>query len=243
MSNSEKINICKNCGEENPAANSVCDSCGADLLGKKGNKTSGNNQQNKKNRKQDLVLSTRNMLVFIIVLVIAGLFVLIASGTFDEPAAVVDQNTNTQHNHSDNPHGGVDMNSLQKINELQQAYENNPENTRALIDLAHLLNDSGFYEKAIQRYKEYLEISPKEADVWVDMGVCYYQLQQYDSAISAMNKGLEIKPDHQIAHFNLGIVYMASGAMEKAKDWWQKAVNLNPNTNIGKKAQDLLNSN
>lgn len=242
MSNKENKLICKNCGEENSADSVVCDSCGADLQGKNG-KSPQTKRPQQNVRKRELVLGTRNILVIIAILAVAGVLILIASGSFDEPAAVVGQNTTQQHNHSDNPHGGVDMNSLQKINQLEQAYESNPENTQALVDLAHLLNDSGFYEKAIQRYNEYLKISPDNADVWVDMGVCYYQLQNFESAISAMNKGLEIQPEHQIAHFNLGIVYMASGSMDKAKNWWRKAVNLNPNTNIGKKAQDLLNSN
>ena len=31
--------------------------------------------------------------------------------------------------------------------------------------------------------------------------------------------------------------------IDEAKSWWQKAIDLNPNTNIGKKAEELLKSN
>jgi len=57
-----------------------------------------------------------------------------------------------------------------------------------------------------------------------------------------MTKALEYKPDHQIAHLNLGIVNLAASNVEKSKEWLRKAVDLNPNSEIGKRAQELLNS-
>ena len=72
------------------------------------------------------------------------------------------------------------------------------------------------------------------------MGVCYYQLGDTDSAIKTMESAVKMKPDHQIANFNLGIVNSAAGNHDKALEWWRKAVKIDPNSNIGKKAKDLL---
>ncbi|MBK6915231.1 MAG: tetratricopeptide repeat protein [Ignavibacteriales bacterium] len=111
-----------------------------------------------------------------------------------------------------------------------------------MLQLAHLKNDSGFYDKAIIDYTHYLEVNPSDADARIDMGVCYYNLQNYPKAIEEMEKALTYQPTHQIAHLNLGVVTMASGNIEAAKQWLEKAVKLNPNTDAGKRAQELLSS-
>jgi hypothetical protein len=57
-----------------------------------------------------------------------------------------------------------------------------------------------------------------------------------------MTKALEHSPNHQIGHLNLGIVNLAAGNVEKSKEWLQKAVALGPETEVGKRAQELLTS-
>ena len=83
---------------------------------------------------------------------------------------------------------------------------------------------------------------PKDADVIVDMGVCYFQLGKHAEAIGYFKKGIEINPKHQIAHLNLGVVnsFGLKNRVE-AEKWWKKAVELDPNSDIGKKAQEFLN--
>jgi len=107
-----------------------------------------------------------------------------------------------------------------------------------------MYNDGGFYQKAIDKYKVYLKSNPKAADVIVDMGVCYFNLGKNQEAIDNFKKGIEINPKHQIAHLNMGVVYN-SGMNNKteALKWWKKAVELDPSSDIGKRAQDFLNQN
>ena len=64
-------------------------------------------------------------------------------------------NTNTNQN------SGVDLNSIQKINDLEAIVKNNPHDTTTILDLAHLKNDAGMFEQAINNYKQYLSLVPK----------------------------------------------------------------------------------
>jgi len=57
-----------------------------------------------------------------------------------------------------------------------------------------------------------------------------------------MKRALDIDPKHQIAYFNQGIINLAAQNVEAAKKSWEKAVELNPNNEIGTKAQNLLNT-
>lgn len=168
-------------------------------------------------------------------LVITGI-ILFMSGMFDQPSQQIQTDKNFEELHS-----GVDLKNLERINELENQLKANPDETR-LLELAHLLNDSGLKERAIEKYQEYLKTNPKEADVLVDMGVCYFDLRNYTEAEKRMKEALKYSPQHQIAHLNLGVVTINSGKRDEALVWWKKAVEINPNTEIAKRAQELINS-
>lgn len=162
------------------------------------------------------------------------------SGVFDQPSGPT---VSQQQVPNDDVHKGVDLTKLQEINKLREEVTNNPANHESILHLAHLLNDSGFKEEAIKWYRQYLVDHPDQADVWVDMGVCYFDLNDFDNAISSMKKGIELNPKHQIAHFNLGIVNYTKGDLNTAIDWWKKAIEIDPSSDIAGRARELINNN
>ena len=183
-------------------------------------------------------LSSITIVYFLLFLALIGFVILFATGTFKAPkVAEVKSFTQEDHNHS-----SANMNNLNEISQLEGLVSRNPNDLEALLKLSHLLNDSGFYEKAIINYNKYLTKDPKNVDVIIDLGVCYYQIGDYNSAIKMMESGIKINPKHQIAHFNLGIVNGAQGNINKSKEYFAKAVEINPNSDIGIKAQDLLDN-
>jgi cytochrome c-type biogenesis protein CcmH/NrfG len=184
-------------------------------------------------------LSSFHFITILVILVVIGAFVLISSGMFDTQAV-----SNNQHVHTKNSATpSVDISAINEINKLEEQIKNNPNNFTVLLKLGHMLNDNGFHQRAIEKYEIYLKNDPKNADVIVDMGVCYFELKNYEKSISVIKDALLVDPQHQIAHFNLGIVNFANKNISEAKEWWKKASDLDPNTNIGKKAEELLKSN
>ena len=137
---------------------------------------------------------------------------------------------------------GVDLANLEEINQLEEKLKANPEDMESTLHLSHLLQDAGFYDKAIASYKKYLEKNPKNADARVDMAICYYNLNDYTNAIIEMETAIKYQPSHQLAHLNLGIVNLAAQNVDASKAWFRKAVELDPNSEAGKRAQELLNS-
>ncbi len=248
-----KVIECENCGTDNPVSTDICTGCGIKLKGeiKDFSKPSTKyfSQQKgqklkKKGQQTQAALGAKEInpkkVIGIVAIILAGCFIiLLSAGVFDKPSSS-NIKTNVTQNQNQNP--GVDLSALQRINELEETLKINPENNEALLELAHLRNDSGMFEKAIENYQEYLSRIPGDADSRIDMGVCYYNLGKYDEAIAAMTKALEYNPDHQIGHLNLGIVNLAAGNVEKSREWLQKAVALGPETEVGKRAQELLKS-
>ncbi|MEW6652295.1 MAG: tetratricopeptide repeat protein [Bacteroidota bacterium] len=198
-------------------------------------------KQPKKNEAADQpkTVTATKVVYFVVGLLFAGSIILVSSGIFDKPAYV--QSAATINTDPNNPHAGHNLNQLEQINTLQKTVDANPDDMTSLLNLAHLLNDSGFKEKAIERYQQYLKTNPRAADVWVDMGVCFYELNRNEEAISNMEKALTIEPKHQIAHLNIGIVNLSSGNKEIARTWWKKALEINPASEIGRRAQELIN--
>ena len=257
------IIICDNCGEENSAENTVCSNCGVRLKGgsfkqipqrqlkspakeKQSHlKQSVKQSRTIKGNKQSIPsvsvkqLELKNILIIGVAIIGVGLIILLISGAFDKTDSSSNNGaTSTGQNQS----SGVNLANIPRINELEAKVKADSSDIETLLQLAHLRNDSGFYEQAINDYKKYLDKVPGNADVRVDMGVCYYNLKKYDDAIREMTTALKYKPDHQIAHLNLGIVNLAAGNIKESKEWLKKAVDLNPNSEIGKRAQELLQS-
>jgi TolA-binding protein len=264
---SVEILVCENCGDENPSGNEMCDGCGIKLDGtviqktveflkpvtegvkklqqqkpaelkkaKKKKKTKPTEKAEPK--KEEKEFDTKKIYLIISVISIFIIIILFSSGVFDSSVTTV--NTNVNPNQSSG--SGIDLGSLQNINNLEAKLNANPDDTKTLLELAHLNNDSGFYDKAIPLYQRYLEKFPENADARIDMGVCMYNLGDFDNAIIEMKKALEYEPKHQIGHLNLGVVNLTLGNSDIAKDWFLKAVDLGPDTDVGKRAKELLNS-
>jgi Tfp pilus assembly protein PilF len=57
-----------------------------------------------------------------------------------------------------------------------------------------------------------------------------------------MEIALQYQPKHQLAHLNLGIVNLTAGNVDESKEWFRKAIEIDPNSQAGKRAQELLQS-
>jgi tetratricopeptide (TPR) repeat protein len=249
MSSNEDLNKCQVCGEINRSGSNYCSGCGAVLKKVKetddqnspggegpGIKGRGDNRDGGETKpsQTEKVISKRNLFYLILGLLFLAGLLLYSGGEFDEPkvSGEAPKSAGT----------AVDLSSLNQIDSLERSVSKNPGDKESLLQLAHLLNDSGFKEKAVVRYEEYLKLDPRNADVIVDLGVCYYETGRNKEAIEVMEKALTIQPRHQIANLNLGIVNMASGLKDKAVKYWKKAVQIDSTNEIGRKAKELIKS-
>jgi Flp pilus assembly protein TadD len=126
------------------------------------------------------------------------------------------------------------------IQELENSVAANPDDMSLTLQLANSLHDRLFYEKAIPYYKAYLVMNPKDANARVDLGICYKELGSFTEAENEMKTALHYVPNHLYAHFNLGIVCLSEGSLQESNTWFKKTVALDPSSEVGKRAQQLL---
>ncbi len=229
---------CNSCGYSIEKPLNFCPNCGVKLnLKKKASSATNNNE-----KVESKTLSAKTLYGLIAGSIVLTFLVLYLSGVFSGPSVIDIPDQGTNMNENNNQSQSIDLSNVQKINELEAKVKSNPSYHQSLLELAHLRMESGFFEQAIQNYKEYLKHHPKEADVIVDMAVCYFNLKDYETAISFMKDAIKIEPNHQIAHLNIGVVNLNMGNIQESKVWFKKAVDINPNSDAGKKAQQLLTS-
>lgn len=231
--------FCNECGFKFEKEYKFCPECGIKVSGSKNSKVKSDNIKSS-NDIPDKKLNPNVIYGILIGGVVLIAFIILSSGLLD--SSPVATNTIAQNQVQPNTNSGVNLNNMNMINELESKIKLNPNDYKSLLELAHLKNDSGLYEAAILNYKTYLETNPKDADARVDMGVCYFNLQDFANAIKEMETALKYVPNHQIAHLNLGVVNLSAGNIEKSKEWLKKAYDLNPTSEVGKKAEQLLNN-
>ncbi|MBI2416705.1 MAG: zinc ribbon domain-containing protein [Ignavibacteriales bacterium] len=180
-----------------------------------------------------------------IVLLAVAMFVLaavilIVSGVFDSHEKPVPEVSSEQ---STAPAAkGVNLAAVNAINELEKSVKAQPENLEQMLQLAHMLNDAGFFDRAIAYYKLYLGKNPASPEVIIDMGVCFFSLQNYDKADSIMRTALKLAPNHPIGLYNLGIVNMSKGNMPEAKKWFELVIKVHPGSAQAEQAKQILES-
>jgi tetratricopeptide (TPR) repeat protein len=135
--------------------------------------------------------------------------------------------------------GEIDQKQAE-IQELEKNVASHPNDMVLTLQLANSYHDGSSYEKAIPYYKIVLEKNPGDADARVDLGICYKELGKYLEAKKEMKNALKYVPKHLYANFNLGIVCLSEGNLHEANEWFKKTVALDPTSEVGKRAQQLL---
>ena len=138
------------------------------------------------------------------------------------------------------PETSANIAALPQIQAMEQQLTQDPKNDRLRLQLANLLQDNKFYDKAIVQYQEYLKSNPNDPDARVDLGICYNDIGNLEEAKRQMKTAIERNPKHALGYFNLGIVTLQSGDVQEANKLFRKTVELAPNSSVAERAKQLL---
>ena len=101
--------------------------------------------------------------------------------------------------------------------------------------LAQLAYDDGLdymqegdYESAILKFKKAIEIDPKFAFAWDNLGISYRKTNQYEQAIEAYKKSLEINPEGRMPLMNIAMTYNLKKEYNEAIKHYNKFIAVYP---------------
>jgi tetratricopeptide (TPR) repeat protein len=87
--------------------------------------------------------------------------------------------------------------------------------------LAHALGATGQPAEAAERYRQVVELDPRHADAWNNLGALLAQSERRDEACEAFRRVLELRPDDPRAHYNLADTLDELGYFDEAAEHWQ----------------------
>jgi len=127
-----------------------------------------------------------------------------------------------------------------KMSELKTEVEKNPDDTLAIKRYADFLSAAHNMDDAITYYEKILKVDPKREDIHFALAVIYYHKQDYAKCEDENKQVLTFDPKNQMALYNLGAVAATRGEVNKAKDFWNQVIEINPGSETGKLAEESL---
>ena len=97
------------------------------------------------------------------------------------------------------------------------------------MGLLMMINDSEDLKKIKKCFKKELEINPNHIEATYRLGTLLAEnTDKAEKAIGYFQKVIELKPNHQFVNYDIALLYYKIGEMEKAKLYYDKACNVNP---------------
>ncbi len=100
------------------------------------------------------------------------------------------------------PAAGGGAPGMQAIQELRAYVEKNPNDTKAVLQLANLNYDIRNWKRAQELYQHYLELKPNDPDVMTDLGIAYRETRDFDKSLQQFQQAQKAEPGHWQAYYN-----------------------------------------
>jgi len=100
--------------------------------------------------------------------------------------------------------GGAPM--MAEINALKERVQKDPSDVKSWTRLANLFQDAGMFEPAIEFYQRALKLTPNDANLLTDLGICYQELKQYDLALAQLEAAQKADPANWQSLYNIVVV-------------------------------------
>ena len=127
-----------------------------------------------------------------------------------------------------------------KMAELENAVNENPSDTIALRQYADYLTASHKMNEAIPYYNKIIEINPRRADIRFSLAIIYFNKQDFAKCKEENEMVLSFDPQNQMALYNLGAIAATQGKIAEAKEYWNKVVSIDSESETASLAKESL---
>ncbi|XP_068147856.1 Bardet-Biedl syndrome 4 protein homolog [Drosophila tropicalis] len=121
-----------------------------------------------------------------------------------------------------------------KINETQKAYDRLQEvvnierkcQPKGLLAFGAIVQSRNDIDGALSKYSQIANAEPEIAELWNNIGLCFFKKQKFIVAISSLRKSVWLSPLNYNALYNLSLIYIASEQYASAFHTLAAAINL-----------------
>lgn len=127
------------------------------------------------------------------------------------------------------------------ISDLQARLNANPKDLDVLMRLGDAYFESKQFGEAATYYKRALEINPDDVEIYNNIGLAVHYQGNSVEGLKYVDEGIKKNPYHQRVLLTKGfILAYGVGDLKGARDAWEKARVLNPDSEIGKAAASFI---
>jgi tetratricopeptide (TPR) repeat protein len=98
-----------------------------------------------------------------------------------------------------------------EIRRYRKSLRKNPNSSTLHHGLAFTLFRMGNWQAAADHYIEAIELSPRDVDIYLNIGRLREEQKKYERAVRCYEKALELDPARAAVYFNLGMLYIKTG--------------------------------
>ena len=100
--------------------------------------------------------------------------------------------------------------------------------------------DDGRMGKAVEIFTQITVRKPEFAEGWNKLATAYYLIGDYDESLKDCDEVIKRNPNHFGALSGYGLIYVKRGDLERALEYFQKALDVNPNLHGVEETIDLI---
>ena len=123
---------------------------------------------------------------------------------------------------------------------LKAKLDKDPSDAQTINALGTAYFMSEQYDKAKALFLRALRLHPGDPEATVQLAMVYHAGGNDAKAKSLIRGVLKKRPRFQEARYDLAIIFFSEGRLERAKAEWQKTADLDPESKLGRQAQNFV---
>ena len=111
---------------------------------------------------------------------------------------------------------------------LGNSLTHDPVNPKTILAAGSIIQDHGDFEVALTKYRISAIKTPNSAELWNNIGICFFDKEKYVAAIACLKRAIFLDPFAWLISFNLGLVHLNTGQYASSFHYLSASINLNP---------------
>lgn len=116
--------------------------------------------------------------------------------------------------------------NLKAFDFLQTSLTHDPKNPKTILAAGSIIQDHQDMDVALMKYRVAAVQMPNSAQLWNNIGMCFFGKQRFIAAIACLKKALYLDPFEWIISYNLGLVHLNTGQYASSFHYFSASINL-----------------
>jgi len=109
---------------------------------------------------------------------------------------------------------------------LGNSLTHDPKNPKTILAAGSIIQDHQDMDVALVKYRVAAVHTPNSAQLWNNVGMCFFGKQKYVAAIACLKRALYLDPFEWIISYNLGLIHLNTAQYASAFHFFSASINL-----------------